>query len=268
MNKFSYTVCRLCSGQSDYQFEQKILNKHNAKYFKCTTCGSLQTEDPYWIDEAYKIVDLFDTGRASRTLVNFLLIPELLDILGVPKTVNCVDFGGGSGLFARLMRDVGYLFHTCDKYGSNEFATGFIWRNPKAKVSLVTMFEVAEHFPNPAEDWQDIFSMDPDWVLGSTTIYNGEGADWSYLIPHSGQHVFFYTPAGFAQLAQQFGRTAYFVGEYFLIAKNPLPESAGDTIMKWRSQQHNVARKSFEIWMANIYSYAVRDAKFALKSTE
>ena len=50
----SNNLCRLCKGGQKYSFSKKILNKYHVDYFKCSECGSLQTEYPYWIDEAYQ----------------------------------------------------------------------------------------------------------------------------------------------------------------------------------------------------------------------
>ena len=143
----SVIQCRLCDGQSDFKFELLLLGKHSVKYYHCASCGALQTELPYWLEEAYRNIDLLDTGRATRTLVNFLVLPKLFEFLDVAKSSASVDFGGGSGLFARLMRDVGYDYHTCDKYGTSEFAAGFVWSDLCKKVNVVSLFEVAEQTP-------------------------------------------------------------------------------------------------------------------------
>ena len=259
-------LCRLCGIEAEYQFELQLLGKYSVTYYKCRGCGALQTEEPYWLEEAYGIIELFDTGKASRTLDNFLAFPGLLDALSVSASDFCVDFGGGSGLFARLMRDVGYSFYSFDKYGSSEFATAYVWKGLQQKASLVTLFEVAEHFAHPSEDWGQIFSMDPEWVIGSTAIYQGQGADWGYLAPLSGQHVFFYTPAALAQIAQLYGRSAYFVGGYFLIAREPLSEFTVAGLQKWQAARLDFQRRTFESWLVNPYQFAVRDQLIGLNA--
>jgi hypothetical protein len=254
------TQCRLCGEKSEEKFELFLLGKHKVKYYHCTNCRSLQAEQPYWLEEAYGIVDLLDTGRATRTLVNFFIIPKLLELLGAEMKSISVDFGGGSGLFARLMRDVGYDYHTCDKYGTSEFATGFVWSDLQKKVNVLSLFEVAEHFPSPAADWDVIFKMDPEIVIGTTTLYNGEGPDWGYLIPNSGQHVFFYTPAALAILAQRNKRHAYLIGGYFIILKEAISELILAKLNEWAGSQRDAAHTTFNLWLSSLYSYAVRDA--------
>ena len=252
--------CRLCGSPAGVAFSQRVLFKHPVAYFKCQVCGSLQTETPYWLDEAYALKpERFDTGKASRTLANFLILPRLFGILGIRPADRCADFGGGTGLFARLMRDVGYNYHSFDKYGSGEFCDGFSWDHFDRPVKLVTIFECAEHFANPAEEWGAIFATGADHIVGTTGIYNGQGAEWTYLSPESGQHVFFYSLTGLAHLASKHGYSAYLLGSYFLISKAPLSEAAGAAIAEWNRNLGQASGDSFHNWLGNPFEHASRD---------
>ena len=46
------TECNICGNSSAFLFEAEVLNKYDAKYFKCQNCGFIQTENPYWLNEA------------------------------------------------------------------------------------------------------------------------------------------------------------------------------------------------------------------------
>ena len=46
-------ICKICNKANDSIFTLKILNKYEIKYYHCSWCGFLQTEEPYWLDEAY-----------------------------------------------------------------------------------------------------------------------------------------------------------------------------------------------------------------------
>ncbi|MGD1699641.1 methyltransferase domain-containing protein [Dapis sp. BLCC M229] len=59
-----------------------------------------------------------------------------------------LDFGGGYGLFTRLMRDIKYKFYWQDKYCKNLFAQN-LKAIPEQKYELVTAFEVLEYLVNP-----------------------------------------------------------------------------------------------------------------------
>ncbi|MEJ2105601.1 MAG: hypothetical protein P8X47_13660, partial [Ignavibacteriaceae bacterium] len=59
--------CRVCNSKSKEVFSAKVLNKYNVKYYHCLSCGFLQTEEPYWLDEAYKsAIGIADTGIQKR----------------------------------------------------------------------------------------------------------------------------------------------------------------------------------------------------------
>lgn len=61
--------CKICNNKSNYIFKAKLLNKYDVKYYHCSNCGFLQTEEPYWLEEAYnKSINISDTGIMSRNL--------------------------------------------------------------------------------------------------------------------------------------------------------------------------------------------------------
>ncbi|MBS1161974.1 MAG: putative O-linked N-acetylglucosamine transferase, family [Proteobacteria bacterium] len=253
-------ACRLCNAPLELAFERQLLARYPVKYYRCTGCAALQTEKPYWLGEAYSgQAERFDTGKASRTLANFLLLPRLLEILGIEKSDRGLDFGSGTGLLTRLMRDIGYDFFAYDKYGAGEFAGAYLWQELAHRCRLVTMFEVAEHFDDPLAEWGRIFALDPEIVIGSTGLYQGQGADWNYLSPESGQHIFFYSLEALTVLAAKFGRTAYLVGMYFIFAKKPLEAAALADIQVWREGLYAAGKTTFDQWLGNPYANAVRD---------
>ena len=45
--------CKICDSNSHYFATAKVLQKYNVDYFQCSNCGFVQTEEPYWLDEAY-----------------------------------------------------------------------------------------------------------------------------------------------------------------------------------------------------------------------
>ena len=253
-------ACRLCGAPLERVFDKLVLGRHRVGYHRCTACKALQTDPPHWLDEAYADkAEMYDTGKASRTLVNFLALQRLFAILGVRKTDLAVDFGGGTGLLARLLRDAGYNFHTCDKFGSSEFMGAYAWNEIHRPCRLVSLFEVAEHFADPAAEWQRIFAADPDWVIGSTGLYTGQGADWPYLSEASGQHVFFYSNEAIAHIATQAGRQAYQLGMYFLITRLPLEAPALEAIKDWSNDLYGACKSSFDAWARAPYQHAGND---------
>jgi len=259
-HRVSLEKCRLCNSPVSLEFQQQILAKYNVGYYRCTGCGSLQTELPYWLSEAYsEQAEKFDTGKATRTLINFLALPDLLAILGIRHSDRALDFGAGTGLFSRLMRDLGYNFFAYDKFGAGEFAGSYQWKELVHSCRLVTIFEVVEHFSQPAGEWSEIFLLNPDFIIGSTSFFQGQGADWSYLSPESGQHVFFYSPQALAYLAARHGYSVYYFNMYFVFAKRPLAENILVQIRNWQDSLYKGCQNTFEQWLANPYGHAARD---------
>lgn len=206
--------CRLCDGALAFRFSRHVLNKHDVAYYQCGQCQSLQTELPYWLDEAYVENNLsnLDTGAAQRNLQNLAACWSIAKLLGVR---DVLDVGGGDGLLCRLLRDHELNCFVRDRYARPTYAQGF--QNPDfAKPELIVAFEVLEHYPQPRSDLQELFEQQPKAVVASTGIYSNQNEDWWYLAPESGQHVFFYSRMALEQVAQQYGYELLISGGYLL----------------------------------------------------
>ncbi|OAI31551.1 hypothetical protein A1351_21400 [Methylosinus sp. R-45379] len=155
----------------------------------------MQTEVPYWLEEAYKIPGVhIDVGIASRTLRNWIGLALLFDDIGLDCSANVIDYGGAPGLLARLMRDYGYNMRAYDKYAPVTFTNYFITPQPYTEMpEIITAFEVFEHFANPMAELEQLVSAKPYMIIFSTGFWEEQGENWDYLVPSCGQHVFFYT---------------------------------------------------------------------------
>src|SRR6185369_14930115 len=90
------SACRLCNGATREIFQKKVLDKYLVSYRRCEVCDSLQTEEPYWIKEAYRDnLAALDSGAAHRNLNN--LAASLL-VAALFRCRNILDYGGGDGL--------------------------------------------------------------------------------------------------------------------------------------------------------------------------
>ena len=172
---------------------QRVLSSYEVGYFRCCKCGLLQTEEPYWLDQAYSsTISALDTGAIFRNTHCTRLTLAIGRVLGIRRQIPCLDFGGGYGVFTRMMRDAGENYFWSDKYGPNNFARGFEG-SPKTAYRLVTAFEVFEHLANVHKELTDLFSPGHDFVLVSTLLCESVPTDWWYFVPESGQHVAFYS---------------------------------------------------------------------------
>ena len=117
--------CRICSFSAQEVFSSNLLNKYIVKYFQCSKCGYVQTETPFWLEEAYaKSINDSDTGMMMRSLWHRNVASTLI-YLFFDKNGKFLDYGGGYGVFVRLMRDIGFDYYWQDKYRENLFAQGF-----------------------------------------------------------------------------------------------------------------------------------------------
>ncbi len=210
--------CRLCEGSLTFKFSCNVLGRHDVRYFQCAACQCLQTEPPYWLDEAYGPNNLsnLDTGAVQRNLHNLAACYAISKIFGAH---HVVDMGGGDGLLCRMLRDIGLNCFVKDKYASPTYAQGFTTPD-FATPDLVLAFEVLEHFPNPKADLDALLGQGSKAVLLSTARYEDQGADWWYLEPHSGQHVFFYSKKALSWIGEKYGYTLITRGTFILYLKN------------------------------------------------
>jgi hypothetical protein len=207
--------CRLCSSECTEAFSKVVLSKYSVRYWKCTRCLSLQTDEPFWLDEAYShnLAD-FDTGAAQRNIQNLAATYSVAALL---RFDNLLDIGGGDGLLCRLLRDYGLNAYCQDKYATPAYSHGFSAPNFDAP-DLLTAFEVLEHFPHPLEQIEELFS--------------DQGPNWWYIAPASGQHVFFYSRKALIDIGKRFGYELLFAGQYTLFTRTGLLTGLQRTMLR------------------------------------
>jgi len=198
--------CRVCQNTCHLQFSHEVLKKYNVSYFFCETCGFMQTETPYWLDEAYSnAIAISDTGLVHRNLVISKVLSVFLFFSFGTKAAY-LDMAGGYGLLTRLMRDIGFNFFWQDKFCRNLMAQGFEAAK-RQKFAAVTAFEMLEHIPNPISTLQEIF-----WQTGtrnlvfSTELFGGpppEPSAWWYYSFETGQHISFFQKRTLKFIANQ-----------------------------------------------------------------
>ena len=199
-------TCKICGEQSSAIFRRIVLSKYDIQYYQCSSCGFIQTEEPYWLDEAYEnSLNIEDTGIVSRNLLQAKRSAIIL--LSFFKRNGCfVDFGGGTGLFVRLMRDYGFDFYWHDPYTKNLFARGFEFDHRKQpRVEALTSFECFEHFPFPAKELETMLSYSRS-LLFSTSIFSSGMPDpqsWEYYAFGHGQHISLYSLASLQYIAKK-----------------------------------------------------------------
>jgi hypothetical protein len=185
-----------------------VLEKHQVQYYVCSHCGFVQTEEPYWLEEAYsEAITRADIGLVGRNVLGSEQV-KLLILAFFNDRGKFLDYGGGYGMFVRLMRDAGLNFYLYDQYCENLFAKGFEVDGPgDGSFELVTAFEVFEHLVDPIKEIDRMREFSPS-ILFSTNLVTSPppplGQWWYYVVEH-GQHVSLYTKRSLQVLAERFG---------------------------------------------------------------
>jgi hypothetical protein len=207
MTQISNHTCRLCNGVTKFRFQKTVLQRYPVSFFECEVCESLMAEEPYWLDEAYAIPGVhIDVSILGRSLKNWVATNALLRVLDPSRSWVCLDYGCETGVFVRLMRDLGHNFFGYDRYADAHFCDAFCADTDKYKYDLLSSFEVFEHFSNPQVELKSLLDLDVKVVVFSTWFYEkNHDVDWGYLAPECGQHVFFYSVKAMKLFASQLG---------------------------------------------------------------
>ncbi|MGI0483406.1 FkbM family methyltransferase [Geminocystis sp. CENA526] len=237
--------CKICGSHSYHFANADILQKYDVTYFQCSNCKFIQTEEPYWLEEAYsKVIASSDVGLVYRNIAMAEITSKLLFNF-FDHNASFLDYGGGYGLFVRLMRDKGFNFYWEDKYCQNLFAQEFEFNSAKHnKILLTTAFELFEHFVNPVQEIEKILKISPN-VLFSTQLLpenNPKPSEWWYYTPHEGQHISIFTKQSLTVIAQKYNLNFYTDGSSLhLLTDQIFPE---DIFQKLLSRDIGIPNKS------------------------
>lgn len=107
----STKACSLCDTDARRVDTQRVLTKYEVDYFQCQRCDLMQTEAPYWLDEApWSSIAHLDTGTVMRHDVCVQVALAVAHLFRLDATSTGMDYGAGAGLFVRAMRDRGFDF--------------------------------------------------------------------------------------------------------------------------------------------------------------
>lgn len=212
--------CKVCNTENQSCFSGTVLGKYEVKYYHCSLCDFIHTEDPYWLEEAYsRPINLSDTGYMERNLFYSKRLTILLYFI-FGKTGKFLDYASGYGVFVRLMRDVGFDFCWDDKYTKNLFAAGFEW-DYLTKVDAITLFEVFEHFVDPIKEVENLLKF-TDTIIFSTTLHPNpvpKPKSWWYYGLDHGQHISLYSRDTFEFMSEHFGLNYYNIGSLHILTR-------------------------------------------------
>jgi 2-polyprenyl-3-methyl-5-hydroxy-6-metoxy-1,4-benzoquinol methylase len=206
-----YKQCHICDSGMNQFSQAQIMKKYSVKYYQCMHCGFIQTEEPFWLQEAYNdAITNSDIGMINRNITIEKITKAVIHCC-FNSDGQFLDYGGGYGIFVRLMRDAGFNFYYYDRYCTNLFAKGFEGLVDGDKYELVTAFELLEHLANPYQEIVEMLKVSNS-ILFTTDLlptHNPKPGEWWYYGLEHGQHISFYTLKSLEEMAKKLGLNLY-----------------------------------------------------------
>lgn len=228
-------TCKICNGHSDLFSDAVILTKYRIEYFRCVSCGFIQTEDPYWLNEAYQsaIADI-DIGPVDRSITISIKMRAL--ILGFfDHRKAFLDYGAGYGILVRRMRDLGFDFKYHDAHCTNLFAKDFAGTlSGKNEFELITAVEVIEHLEQPFETMEMLLRNTSNVFFTTEVLpdYTPKPNQWWYYALNNGQHISLFSKRALNIMAERLEKRIYTDGSLHLITEEKISRKAYQTILK------------------------------------
>lgn len=204
--------CTICG--NTHQFKRTrttILNTFSTDLIHCQSCDfEWLSGAKAWIDIAYqKPIANTDTGIVRRNMELHLILSTFL-MLG-NRSKPFLDWGSGSGLLVRLLRDDGLDGIGFEPFTEPVLAPGFTYKQDsevrtKGPFHCVIAIEVVEHLLSPVEFFQSALSL-ADTIIFTTepTDCNTEKENWWYYSQDTGQHISFYSRKSLKLVAASLG---------------------------------------------------------------
>lgn len=185
----------------------RILNKFDASLLVCNECSHEWFDDPHhWLSESYSSpITCTDTGIVARSLFVHKFISTFLFFAN--PSARILDWGSGSGLLVRLLRDDGYHCYGFEPNTPPVLAASYSYIDEHTVIEsspyrLVTAIEVVEHLPNPKDFFLKALSISDTLIFSTQLVDNSKnGNDWWYYSIETGQHLSFYTEKSLSILA-------------------------------------------------------------------
>ena len=215
--------CKICNNTTEKVFQTRILYKYDVDYFQCSNCKFVQTEHPYWLEEAYQNpMNLTDTGIMLRNSRSSKIVTSII-VLFFNKNYKFIDYAGGYGVFTRLMRDIGFDFYWIDPYTKNLLSRGFEQQN-NIKYDVVTTFESFEHFEEPLKEIENIFKISKNVIFSTELVPDKlpNPESWWYYGTEHGQHIALYTKKAFEFIANKYDVQYYNVSNLHVFSEKKL----------------------------------------------
>ena len=201
-------ICKMCKSADCELFSNYlVLNKYRSNLYKCKSCKfHWLSNSEIWLAEAYdQSICISDTGIVIRSLFMSKFAIVFLYLINTNNKV--LDWGAGSGLFVRFLRDKGVSCEGFEPYGNSPLAQAFCYKkNPlsdKKNYKIIFATEVLEHIVNPSELLDQILKKSDSIIFTTQLVPSNEKIkDWWYIANELGQHICFQSEKSLREYAK------------------------------------------------------------------
>jgi len=222
-----------------------VLQKYEVQFFRCPRCGFIATEEPFWLSEAYRAaINRSDVGYVGRNIAFSKMLQSIILLMFRPAS-QFIDFGGGYGMFVRLMRDLGFDFWWQDKFCENLFAQSFeLSGDNLPKFELLTAFEVFEHLNDPLTGIEEMLGLSDSIIFSTAVVPDPPPSlnNWGYYGLEHGQHVAFYSRPALEHIARHYRLHLLSYGGYIHLLSRRKPSE-----LRW-----NIALNRYSKFLINL----------------
>ena len=237
MTVITHDKCPLCQSSAikkRFACVDEFATGEQFDIFECTACGLAFTQnvpDEKEIDRYYESPTYISHSNTSKGIVNrvYHIVRRIMlqkkarkvEKLTGLKNGRLLDYGAGTGHFARLMETRGWSVTAIEKNGkARELALkefGFEMLPVEAlsiikdkELDVVTMWHVMEHIQEPDRMWDELHRILGDKGIAIIAVPNSASYDalkykehWAaYDVP---RHLWHFTPSTIAQWGEKHG---------------------------------------------------------------
>ena len=195
------------------------MGRHEALLVRCSNCATCWFDNPAWLAEAYEsTLTEGDIGLVMRNAHLLNAIALYLRVIRPGFQEPILDFGAGTGILVRSLRDIGYDARYFDHYGGNCFAKGHEGTLSE-RYGLATAVEVLEHVVEFESTIHALLSCSTELLFSTSLIDSQTPAveAWPYYGLDHGQHVMFLSRNGLEHFARSKGMWFASYGDLHLI---------------------------------------------------
>ena len=237
MTVISYNKCPLCNSSAikkRFACIDEFATGESFDVYECAGCGLAFTQnipDEKEIDRYYESPTYISHSNTSKGIVNstYHLVRKLMlrnkarlvERLTLLKNGKILDYGAGTGHFARVMASKGWDVTAIEKNSrARELALsefGFRMHPVEAladikerELDVVTMWHVMEHIQEPDKMWEQLYRILDDTGIAVIAVPNSISYDaqryrehWAaYDVP---RHLWHFTPSTIMQWGEKHG---------------------------------------------------------------